>query len=404
MSERKRILYILPQPYLVPRGSSFRAMATVDVLAELGYQVDLLCYPLGNDPRNKKYSIARSANPFSFGSVKIGPSWQKIVLDIPLAWSAWRMVGQHRYDLIHGVEEAGFLACLLGKWNRIPYIFDMHSWMSQQINDGNFLRSGFLLSLFKKAERYAMRQAKAIITVGEEMTGIIKNDLVPESYTVTLPDRSLALHEPLDPVTAENIRKNFFSGPEKKILYTGNFHPYQGIDLLLASVRELRQSVANPFKLLLVGGGEGERDKVIACKDMCQLLGINENVVFCGEFPPEAMPVFIENSDLVVTSRITGNNIPLKIYTYLASGKLLVATRIQSHTQVLHKGNALLAEPDPVSFARELRRGLYELNELDRERLASEAKRTGGEEHFRKFQDILVTCYGYCLKSRSNLS
>ena len=84
MSERKRILYILPQPYLVPRGSSFRAMATVDVLAELGYQVDLLCYPFGKDPRNKKYSIARSANPFSFSSVKIGPSWQKIVLDIPL--------------------------------------------------------------------------------------------------------------------------------------------------------------------------------------------------------------------------------------------------------------------------------------------------------------------------------
>ena len=396
-----RILYILPQPFLLSRGSSFRALATVNALAELGYQVDLLCYPLGIDPKKRQYVIHRSRRPPLLTSVKIGPSPQKIIFDIPLACMAHRMVRRNGYAVIHGVEEAGFIASWLGRKFNIPYIFDMHSWMSQQLEDGNFLKSRLLLNFFKKLESQAMNRARAIITVGPEMTEILRTRLAPDVYAATLPDCPLVFDEDLAAAgLREDISRQFFDRPRKTILYTGNFHPYQGIDLLLEGIRELKSLVAGrfDFALLLVGGGAGEAKSVVAYKKMAADLGVSQEVIFCGEFPAEAMPIFMDRADLLVSSRITGNNVPLKVYTYLASGRLLVATRIPSHTQVLNDGNCLLADPEPKSLARTLYRGLAEVPEEERQRLAAEARRIGGVEQHQVFLAVVRDCYNHCTR------
>jgi glycosyltransferase involved in cell wall biosynthesis len=397
----EKVLYILPQPYLLSRGSSFRAQATLDALADLGYQVDLLCYPVGIDPKNKKYTVLRSRRPPFLHSVKIGPSVKKVFFDIPLALSARQLEHKKHYDIIHGVEEAGFIAVSIGSKMAIPSIFDMHSWMSQQIEDGHYVKSALLLNGFKKFEARAMNRARAIITVGDEMTEILHKSLAPKVYSVTLPDCPLAIEESLiPPELREDISGRFFSRPAKTILYTGNFHSYQGIDLLLAAFRELKSSVSGRFdlRLLLVGGGVAEKKSVNLYRKMAADFGIDGEVEFCGEFPVEAMPVFMEKADILVSSRVKGNNVPLKVYTYLASGKLLVATRIPSHTQVLNDNNCLLADPEPAALSSTLLYGLEGIPEEDRRRITIEGRRIGGEEQRRIFQSILQDCYRYCLE------
>lgn len=396
----QKILYILPQPYLLSRGSSFRALATVNALAELGYRVDMLCYPLGVDPKKRKYAIHRSLRPPLLRSVKIGPSPQKVLFDIPLACTAHRMVRQNGYAVIHGVEEAGFIAGWLGRKFGIPYIFDMHSWMSQQIEDGNYLPFAPLLEMFRKMESRAMNRARAIITVGPEMTEILRTRLAPGVYAATLPDCPLVFDDIDTGDLPERIVREFFSVPGRTILYTGNFHPYQGIDLLLESVRELKSLVAGrfPFRLLLVGGGEGEAKAVAAYRQKAAELGIADVVVFCGAHPAEAMPVFMDRANVLVSSRSTGNNVPLKIYTYLASGRLLVATDIPSHTQVLNGGNCLLAAPEARAFAAALYRGLFEISDEERQLLTTAARRIGGEEQHQIFREVLRDCYAHCTR------
>ncbi len=59
----------------------------------------------------------------------------------------------------------------------------------------------------------------------------------------------------------------------------------------------------------------------------------------------------------MVSPRLTGNNTPMKIYSYLAAGRPIVATRIISHTQVLDSTCAVLVEPT----VEELRQGLERL-------------------------------------------
>ena len=48
-------------------------------------------------------------------------------------------------------------------------------------------------------------------------------------------------------------------------------------------------------------------------------------------------------------------NTPFKVYTYLASGKPLVATRLPTHTQLLDDSLAFLADPTPEGLAGAIR-------------------------------------------------
>ena len=60
----------------------------------------------------------------------------------------------------------------------------------------------------------------------------------------------------------------------------------------------------------------------------------------------------MERASVLVSPRIEGTNTPLKVYQQLASGIPLVATDIESHTQVLDDSVAFLAFPEPGPYAR----------------------------------------------------
>ena len=71
--------------------------------------------------------------------------------------------------------------------------------------------------------------------------------------------------------------------------------------------------------------------------------------VFAGKRPVSELPQFLALADVLVSPRRTGGNTPFKVYTYLASGKPLVATRIPTHTQLLDDTLATLTEPTAES-------------------------------------------------------
>ena len=50
-------------------------------------------------------------------------------------------------------------------------------------------------------------------------------------------------------------------------------------------------------------------------------------------------------ADVLVSPRFRGTNTPLKIYSYMASGKPIVATKTITHTQVLDESTAVLVGP-----------------------------------------------------------
>lgn len=95
-------------------------------------------------------------------------------------------------------------------------------------------------------------------------------------------------------------------------------------------------------------------------KSLAESLGLNKNIIFSGEKSPEEIPLFLSIADCLVSPRISGTNTPLKIYSYLKSGKPVVATNLWTHTQVLNPEIAILCEPSPEGIAKGIEIALSE--------------------------------------------
>lgn len=130
-------------------------------------------------------------------------------------------------------------------------------------------------------------------------------------------------------------------------MYVGNLEQYQGIDLLLESFALVTER-SEQTDLVIVGGQTSDIRKY---QEKVRGLGIEGRVSFLGPKPVPELGEYLSQADVLVSPRIMGNNTPMKIYSYLGSGKPIVATDLPTHTQVLNSGVAILAEPNREAFA-----------------------------------------------------
>jgi glycosyltransferase involved in cell wall biosynthesis len=137
-------------------------------------------------------------------------------------------------------------------------------------------------------------------------------------------------------------------GPGAVAFYSGNFEPYQGVERLVDAASRLPD-----LQVVLMGG---ETAEIEALKRRAAQGGAP--CVFAGKRPPSDLPVFLALADVLVSPRIQGENTPFKVYTYLASGKPLVATRIPTHTQLLDDSVSFLVEPTAEGLATGIRQAL----------------------------------------------
>jgi glycosyltransferase involved in cell wall biosynthesis len=342
-----KILMIAPEPFFQPRGTPFSEYHRLQALSKLGHEVDFITYPIGEDVNIAHVTIYRSLKLPFVDYVKIGPSIAKIFLDIPLFIQAFWMAITRRYDCIHTHEEAVIVGALLYKFFGYPHVYDMHSSLPEQMSNFGISRSKLLFKFGEFMERWVLKQSSKTIVIcpylGERVETLNRNQpyLVIENVPVTDPDRIVEQHE------IDRLREEIAPNNETVILYTGTMEAYQGIDLLLESAKHV-VTQADHVRYVLVGGNP---QQIHQMKELANLLGVEKITYFLGQRPVEEMPIFMQFADILVSPRKDGKNTPLKIYSYLKSGKPLVATNILTHTQVLTNDVAMLTENTPEAFA-----------------------------------------------------
>jgi glycosyltransferase involved in cell wall biosynthesis len=344
-----RILFLAPQPFFEVRGTPLAVLAMVRALSELGHQVDLLTYAQGEDVDVPGLRHRRSLK-LPVGRVKAGPSLAKLLLDVPFMIQAYWRMATGRYDVVHAVEEAAHAAAPAARLLRLPLIVDVDSSIPDQLRYSGFATRGPLLRLAERLERYALRRATAVITVCTSLTEGVKAR-VPGALVFQIEDPPLV--DPAKPPSEEEVerlRHSLGLDGRPVILYSGNFEPYQGVPLLVEAAAEVPET-----QFLFMGG---EPQQVEAMRARAQELGAGDRCSFSGKRPPSELPVFLAVASLVASPRFQGENTPFKIYTYLASGKPLVATRIPTHTQLLDDTLAFLVEPSGPGLAAGIRQAL----------------------------------------------
>ncbi len=342
-----------PEPFYSARGTPMNVRQMCRVLTRAGYQVDLATYPLGEDVTMPGLRIHRPPRVPGVGSVPIGFSGRKLVLDACLALLVLTLVLRRRYDAIHAVEEAIFLVLPLS-WLGVPLVFDLDSRMSAQLWDAGVIRSRRLRALAEWLERLALRRSAVAITVCRTLTDAARS-LEPAARVFQIEDTPLeeATRAP-DPARVEALRTEWKLTGRPTAVYTGNLESYQGVELLLQAAPLLRQSVPG-IAMVLVGGDPGP---VEALRTRAASEGLGETLVAVGARPPGEMAEWMALGDVLVSPRNQGENTPLKLYTYMRSGVPIVATDLPTHTQVLDPEHAILVAPTPHGIAGGIMRAL----------------------------------------------
>ena len=119
--------------------------------------------------------------------------------------------------------------------------------------------------------------------------------------------------------------------------FIGSFYAYEGLDVLLRALPQLLAQRAN-VRVLLVGGGPQEAE----LKQLAAELGIADNVVFAGRVPHDEVQRYYDLIDVLVyprlSMRLTELVTPLKPLEAMAQGRLLVASDVGGHRELIRHG------------------------------------------------------------------
>ncbi len=383
-----RVLFLAPQPFFQERGTPIALKMLLEALAsnsKTSLQIDLLTYAEGDAISIPGINHLRIPSIGGLSGIRPGISLKKLLYDLIFLFSAVRLVLRSKksapYHLIHTVEEAVFIGWLLKIILGVPFVYDMDSSLSKQVTE----KWSWLAPLrwaLEKLENMAIRGAISVIPVCGALErqarkagakNIILLRDVPLGEEVTTPNVTTPLRQ------SYNIPMDHALG-----LYVGNLEFYQGIELLLDSVRELPKDTK--LSLVIVGGPEKKAAELAA-----SFRNESIQVIFTGPQPLNSLPSLLSQADILVSPRLVGNNTPMKIYSYLAAGKAIVATNIESHTDVLTTANSILVPVSPSQFAKALL-NLIEDQAL-RESLGTQALIDSHRYSYSRFKEIVTELY-----------
>lgn len=347
-----KILMIAPQPFLEARGTPISVYQRLLGLTALGYKVDLLTYHIGQDVDIPGVTIERIPRIPFIKHVEIGPSFAKLILDFFIMFKAFWLLLTRQYDVIHSHEEGAFIANLLKPIFGVKHVYDMHSSLPHQLDNYDFGNNRLFVWMFRKLERWTLNTCDALITVGADLEAYAMqiNPDVPHVLVENLPIQAFQNGNSAQSVTAdvESLRLHLELQNKLTIVYTGNLEQYQGIDLLIESAEIVVQNYPNAV-FLLVGG---KQNQVADWKKEIAQRKLNGSVRLMGTVSLEEAKIYSALADILVSPRTDGLSVPLKIYTYLESGKPIVATNIAAHTLILDQDNAVLVDSTPTALAQ----------------------------------------------------
>ncbi len=339
---------ISPEPFMEPRGTPFSVYNRTKALLALGYEVDLVTYPIGEQVALPGLHIYRAPRLPFIRKVKIGPSLAKIPLDMLLFLTAFWRLCLRRYRFLHTHEEAGLMGVVLALLFGCKHLYDMHSDLAQQMSNFAVTKSSLLIGCIGAIQKLIVRRADAVIAICPDLETAVGR-ISPGKVVYMI--ENLAVDEALPPADADaalRLRQQWELGDGPVLVYTGTFESYQGIELVLRSAVIVRP--AFPTARYVLAGGKPEQ--IEKQRLLAEALGIAESIRFVGQRPLDEMPQYMALADILLSPRSGGTNTPLKLYTYLRSGKPILATAILSHSQILTPDMAALVAPTPEGLAQ----------------------------------------------------
>lgn len=252
-----------------------------------------------------------------------------------------RVVAQKvKPDILHAHSPAlnAIAALRVGRALGIPVVYEIRAfWEDAAVDHGTSREWGIRYRLTRALESYAIKRADAVTTICEGLRSDILARGTPAEKVTVIPNavniEDFSTGEAADTTLASSLG---LAG--KTVLgFIGSFYAYEGLDILLQALPKMLAQ--NPeIRVLLVGGGP--RDKEL--KALALQLGVQDKIIFTGRVPHDQVQRYYNLVDVLVyprlRMRLTELVTPLKPLEAMAQGRLLVASDVGGHRELIEDG------------------------------------------------------------------
>jgi len=269
-----------------------------------------------------------------------------------------RLVRVWRPDIIHAHSPVlnAIPALRVARRHGIPLVYEIRAfWEDAAVGNGTGREGDARYRLTRLAETWAARRADALVAICEGL----KRDLIargiPADKIAVVPNGvDMAMFgnpPPPDPA----LRSQLGLDGAEVIGFIGSFYDYEGLDDLIAAMPALLAERAG-VKLLLVGGGPMED----ALKAQAAASPASHAIRFVGRVPHDAVETYYSLVDILAyprkAMRLTELVTPLKPLEAMAQGRLVAASSVGGHRELIENGvtGTLFPPDDPDAIARAL--------------------------------------------------
>ncbi|WP_188237918.1 TIGR04063 family PEP-CTERM/XrtA system glycosyltransferase [Sphingopyxis sp. LK2115] len=262
-------------------------------------------------------------------------------------------------DVLHAHSPVldGLAALRIGKRLGIPVIYEIRAfWEDASVGNGTGREDSLRYRLTRAVETHAVRSADAVAVICDGLRGdLIARGIDPAKIIVSPNGVDLDLFgdpPPRDDALAVQLG---IAAADAVIGYIGSFYDYEGIDDLIAAMPAL-VAVQPTARLLLVGGGPMEA----SLKAWASSSPASARIHFVGRVPHGEVERYYSLIDILAyprkKMRLTDLVTPLKPLEAMAQGKLVAASDVGGHRELIEDGatGTLFAPDDPAAIANAL--------------------------------------------------
>lgn len=338
-----KILHILDHSIPLHSGYTFRTKAILEQQRKLGWetlQVTSAKHLIAKAEIEEVDGLAfyRSA-PIKAWLAKL-PVLNQWAIVLSLEKRLDDIILQHKPDILQAHSPAlnGWAALKAAKKHNIPLVYECRAfWEDAAVDHGTASEGGLRYYLTKMLETYIFKKADAITTICEGLRAdIMSRGIAAEKITVIA--NAVDIDQFICGVAADRDLRAELGLQDKIVLgFIGSFYAYEGLPLLLEALPIVLQKQPT-VRLLLVGGGPQEA----LLKQKVQELGLEGNVIFTGRVNHERVQDYYNQVDIFIyprlSIRLTELVTPLKPLEAMAQGKLVVASDVGGHKELMVEG------------------------------------------------------------------
>ena len=336
-----RILHVLDHSIPLHSGYTFRTLSILREQRKLGWET----FQLTSPKQINCDVLEEDIDGWHFYRTPVTPVRQlpglgEVALMRQLERRLQQVAEQLRPNIIHAHSPVlnAFPALRVGKRLGIPVVYEVRAfWEDAAVDHGTTLEGSLRYSLTHWLETMALQRACHVFTICEGLRSDIVSRGIPATKVTVIPNAvDIESFEPGgQPDAALKIRLGMEGA--SVVGFIGSFYAYEGLDLLLDALPGILAQRPD-VRVLLVGGGPQDA----ALKAQAQQLGVADKVVFTGRVPHDQVRSYYDLVDVLAyprhSMRLTELVTPLKPLEAMAQGRLLVASDVGGHRELIRHG------------------------------------------------------------------